>query len=179
MTTITYTISNQINFPVSGIDDPDEVAPDRLPSVYGNFRYGFDLSFTVVPPDDTATITSVELVSVPNFVAGSILDGTIARILRNLDGNPFTDETFNFIRLSGDVGPFITQILVPGTETDDDRLFDWKPPDNMLLEDVVYSFRINYEESLAPGVTQSEVVILLQDIHWNVNASIQIFEDLL
>lgn len=174
MATASFVINNKINMPV--IDDPDETAPNRLDSVYGNFEYSFDVTFSVTLESFVATVTNVEVLDAPEWVDFTSFSSDTIRIFKNSVA-AFQGEFFQFVSFDAQWEQTI-EIKQVGDETNNDSIVKWNPPPVKLIADVPHSFRVFYTSSENPAIVQSVDFNAIQDVHWNLDSSLNIFNTL-
>jgi hypothetical protein len=175
MITISFTITDIVNFPSPAIDLAGELEPDnRFSSVYGNLDFGFTVNFQV--EDDMIGVLSIESVEVdshPFYVNTNTVSNNSIRFEKN-DQIPFPGEMFTYVSFDLEFNPTI-QNLNPLEVDEEQSIIEWKRPAIKLLTDESYSFTINYLDGV--GSPTSTTKTILQDVHWDFSSSLSNFQN--
>jgi hypothetical protein len=159
--TISYTISDEVNFEDVGLGEPDPLT--TLTPIYGNRDWSFKLNFSGVE-DSTGNSISITNIttSTPSYINSSYSLATVT-LSKNPSELIFPGEQYRFVR-------FETQELF--TYVDISNLpsglsiIGWDTPTQEEIT-ATYVFTITYDVPLSGLTGQTEIYTLVQDLYWD------------
>lgn len=131
--TVSYSVSNTVNYDLVGIgfENPDT----SFPSIYGNFPFGYTVTFS----STDGVVTGLSVISSPASAPATVLSPNSVRIARNPAVELFLNERYNFstilppsVKVLDSYLP--AQVASAGTET---SIYDWDTPP---IEEVTNSY---------------------------------------
>lgn len=169
--TISYSVSNEINYNLVGIGALDPLS--SFPSIYGNYNFEYTVTFS-----SPYTITNVSVLSSPSYTTETVLSSNTIRIVKNNDNQIFDNESYVFSKFDEEYNKNI-EVYLPNQVNDADlntSVFKWETPTQQLITSV-YSFNITYINS-DTFLTETEIKTYSQDLIWSQFPGIQILESL-
>ncbi len=169
--TISYSISNTINYEEVGIgtEDPTIV----FPALYGNYEFEYTVTFS----SSLGTITNVTPTSSPAYTDINILSPNSVRIIKN-SIIVFPNEDYNFAVFDDNFNKTIEVYSAANTDIVDSNrsIFAWDTPTSETITDQ-YAFNITYinndtllEETVSATFSQTLIwsqspgTVILQDL---------------
>lgn len=159
--TISYSISNKVDFEEVGLGAPDPLT--TLPTIYGNRNWSFKLNFTGTEntTGNSITITNV-ITSAPTYVDSSYSSSSVT-LSKNLNALIFPGEQYRFVNFETqelftyeDISSLPSGLSVIGWDT---------PSEEVIIAN--YSFEIIYDVPLSGLTNQTEIFTLNQELHWD------------
>ena len=169
--TISYSISDQINYELVGIGTEDPL--NSFPAIYGNYDFGYTVTFL-----STNTITNISILTSPLYTTETLISPNSVRIVKNNNYPVFENELYSFSKFDENYNKSIETYIANEVNSADDNtsVFEWQTP---IQESVTgsYSFEITYinNDTL---LSETEVKVYNHDLIWSQCPGIHILESL-
>jgi len=170
--TVSYSISNTVNFDEVGIGTTDPLL--EFPSIYGNAAFGYTVTFS----HTGGPVTNVNLTLGPSYTSTSSISSDTIRITRNTSETIFPDEQYRFAKFDNDFNKTIETYLPGDVDQADSNtsIFAWETPSDTEVTGT-YTFNISYTD-MVTNTQMTESKSYTHTLVWSLFPGLAILQEL-